>query len=108
VTCVLAPTAFQQRRTGQIGQSKRVVQFAVSDQAGVGGDLATMEFQPQAAVEIDPQRPVIRFTRGCSIQVLPISHNRLIFMTDSPTEYKENRCHPGNPGLYGIWAFCLV
>ncbi|SPE35166.1 hypothetical protein SBBP1_790004 [Burkholderiales bacterium] len=31
--------------------------------ASIGGDAAAMEFQLQAAVEIDPQRAIIRFTR---------------------------------------------
>src|SRR3954447_3352615 len=31
--------------------------------ASIGGDAAAVELQLQAAVEIDPQRPVIRFTR---------------------------------------------
>jgi hypothetical protein len=63
VAGVLASTAFHQGRTRQIGQPERVVQFAVSEQSGVGGDPAAVEFQLQAAVEIDPQRPVISFTR---------------------------------------------
>jgi hypothetical protein len=49
--------------TSEIGQPKRVVQFAVGQQAGVAGDAAAVEFQPQATVEIEPQRSVIRFTR---------------------------------------------
>ena len=51
-------------RDGQrIGQPERVVQFAISQQSGVGRDAAAVEFQLQAAVKIDPQRPIIRFTR---------------------------------------------
>ena len=55
--------ALRQRRASQIGQPERVVQFAERQQASVGGDAAAMEFQLQAAVEIDPQTAVIRFTR---------------------------------------------
>ena len=33
-----------------------------SGKASVRGDLAAVEFQLQAAVEIDPQRPLLRFT----------------------------------------------
>jgi hypothetical protein len=51
-----------QNRPGQVGQSERVIQFAIGEQAGVRGDLAAVEFQLQAAVEIDPQRPRIRLT----------------------------------------------
>ena len=51
------------RHSCQIGQPERVVQFAIGQQSGVGGDAVAVEFQLQAAVEIDPQRAVIRFTR---------------------------------------------
>ena len=60
---VRAAAAFRQDVTGQIGQPQRVVEVAVGEQPGVGGDAAAVELQLQAAVEIDPQRPVIRFTR---------------------------------------------
>ena len=63
VARVLATAALRQRRTRQIGQPERVVEFAVGEQSGVGGDAAAVEFQLQAAVEIDPQSAVIRFTR---------------------------------------------
>ncbi len=60
---VLAAAAFRQRRPRDVGQPERVVQLTVCEQSGVGGDPAGVEFQRQAAVEIDPQRPVISFTR---------------------------------------------
>jgi hypothetical protein len=60
---VLAAPALRQSRTRQIGQPERVVQFPVGQQAGVRGDAGPVEFQLQAAVEIDPQSAVIRFTR---------------------------------------------
>ncbi len=61
---VSATTAFRQHAPGQAGQPERVVQFPVSQQAGVGGDAGAVELQPQAAVDIDPQGVAIRFTRG--------------------------------------------
>ena len=54
---------FRQRATGQVGQPERVIQLPVGQQAGVGGDAAAVELEPQATVEIDPQGRVIRFTR---------------------------------------------
>ena len=60
---VLAAAALGQRRASQIGQAERVVQFTVGQQPGIGGDPAAVEFQLQTTVEIDPQGPVIRFTR---------------------------------------------
>src|SRR5215212_1501817 len=47
----------------QIDQPQRIVEVAVGEQPGVGGDAAAVELQLQAAVEIDPQGPVVRFTR---------------------------------------------
>jgi len=63
VAGILALTALRQRPTSQTGQPDRIVQFAVSEQSGVGGNAAAMEFQLQAAVEIDPQGTIIQFTR---------------------------------------------
>ena len=42
---------------------KRVIQSSVDQDAGIGGDAAAVEFQLQAAVEIDPQGAIVRFTR---------------------------------------------
>ena len=63
VPSVLAAPALRQRRARQIGEAERVVQFPLGQQAGVGGDPAAVEFQLQSPVEINPQRPIIRFTR---------------------------------------------
>jgi hypothetical protein len=60
---VLAEPGIRQRLPGEIGQHKGVVEFAVGQPTGVGSDPATVKLQPQAAVEIDPQGTVIRFTR---------------------------------------------
>ena len=58
-----ASPAIRQNATGEVGQPERVVEFAVGEQAGVGGDAATVEFELQPTVEIDPQSTVIRFAR---------------------------------------------
>ncbi len=42
---------------------ERVIRLAAGRPSGVGGDSATMEPGLQAAVEIEPKRPVNRFTR---------------------------------------------
>ena len=60
---ILAAAAFRQRRPRDVGQPERVVQLTVCEQSSVGGDAGPMKFQLQAAVEFDPQKPVIRFTR---------------------------------------------
>ena len=39
----------------RLSQAKNLIQLAVGQEPGVGGDLAAMEFERQATVEIDPQ-----------------------------------------------------
>ena len=58
VARVLATPPIRQRRAREIGQAEGVVQFTIGEQSGVGGDARTVEFQPQATVEIDPQSAV--------------------------------------------------
>ena len=40
-----------------------VIQLAVSEQSRIGGDRRTAKLEHQPAVEIEPQRASIRFTR---------------------------------------------
>jgi len=47
----------------RIGQSQRVVQLAIGKQPRIGGDRGAAKLKHQAAVEIEPQRTPIRFTR---------------------------------------------
>jgi hypothetical protein len=63
VAGVLATAAFRQHRSRKISEAEHVIQFSMRQDAGIGGDATAMEFQPQAAVEINPQSAVIRFTR---------------------------------------------
>ena len=60
---VLASTQITQRRAAQIRQAENLVQLPVGQEPSIGGDLAAVEFQLQAAVEIDPQRVLSRVTR---------------------------------------------
>ena len=46
-----------------VGQAHRIVQLAIGQQSAIGGDHRTVELEPQAAVEIEPQRLGFRFTR---------------------------------------------
>jgi len=39
-----------------------MIQFPIREQTGIGRDVAAMEFQFQAAVEIDPKASLFRFT----------------------------------------------
>jgi hypothetical protein len=45
------------------GQGEHVIKFAIGQQSAVGGDRRTVEPEHQAAVEIEPQRAPVRFTR---------------------------------------------
>ncbi len=42
------------------GQGQRVIGLVLGKKTTIGRDLAAVEFQLQAAVEIDPERPRIR------------------------------------------------
>jgi len=63
VARVLAAPQVRQRRPGDLGQAENIVQLAVGQEASVRGDLPAVEFQFQAAVEIDPQMGLSGFTR---------------------------------------------
>ena len=52
---VLATARIRQRLGSRFGQPKRVVQLAVSQQSGIGGNRGTAKLQPQTTVEIEPQ-----------------------------------------------------
>ena len=49
-------------RGGHRGQAKGIVQLAIGEQAAVGGDPRTVEFELDPAVEGDPKR-LLPFTR---------------------------------------------
>jgi hypothetical protein len=48
-----------------------VIQFALGEQPGIRSDLAAVELQLQATVEIDPQMKVSGFTHRVT-RVLPV------------------------------------
>ena len=63
VARVLAAPQVRQRRAAQISQVKNLVQLAIGQEPSVGGDLATVEFELQAVVEIEPIMRRSGFTR---------------------------------------------
>jgi hypothetical protein len=63
---VLAAATFRKRCTCQISQPEGIVEFAVRKQPSVRGDPTALKLQLQAAVEINPDGAVIRFTRWVS------------------------------------------
>ena len=62
VPAVPASAAIREHAARQCGQPERVVQFAISEQPRVGGHPRSVELQFQAAVEMGPEWPMIRFT----------------------------------------------
>ncbi len=63
MTRVLASTQVRQRRAAEVGQAENLVQLAIGQEPSVRGDLAAVELQFQATVEIDPQMRLTGFTR---------------------------------------------
>jgi hypothetical protein len=62
VARVRATPQVRQRRPTQIGRAENLVQLAVGQEPSIGGDLGPVEFQLEAAVEIDTQRCPFRLT----------------------------------------------
>ena len=60
---VLAGARLRQSLATACGQSEHVVQFAIGQQSAIGGDHRTAKLKHQTAVEIEPQRLALRFTR---------------------------------------------
>jgi len=52
---------------------EHLIQLAIRKQTGVGGGLAAVEFQLQAPVKTDPQRPSVRFTHRMHHRRPPIA-----------------------------------
>ena len=63
VPTVLAGARISQPIGTRVGQVERVIQFAVSQQPGIGRDRGAAKLQEQTTVEIQPQSALIRFTR---------------------------------------------
>ena len=60
---VFASAGVGEPLAGQIRKAECVVEFAVGKQPGIGGDDRTTKLKGQSAVEIEPKRLAIRFTR---------------------------------------------
>ena len=60
---VLAGPAVLEMIAGNVSQAKSIVKLPVGKQPSIRADLGTVKFQPQTAVEIDPQTGLSGFTR---------------------------------------------
>jgi len=63
VASVLAGACLGQSLAAACGQGKNLVQLAIGQQSAIGGDDRTAKSKHQSAVEIEPQRLALRFTR---------------------------------------------
>jgi hypothetical protein len=59
---VLVSACIRQRISTRVGQAEHVIQLAVSQQPGIGGDRGAAKLKDQPAVKIEPQGPAARFT----------------------------------------------
>jgi len=57
VLLVLTKSRILQALCARRGQTQRLIEFSIRQQPGVGGDLASQEFQLQRTVEIDRKSP---------------------------------------------------
>lgn len=63
VAAILPRPRVGETLAGQIRKAERVVKFAIGKQPGIGGDDRTAKLERQSAVEIEPERLAIQFTR---------------------------------------------
>ena len=63
VASVPAGARLCQSLAAACGQCEHVVQLAIRQQSAIGGDRRAVEPEHHSPVEIEPQRPAVRFTR---------------------------------------------
>jgi hypothetical protein len=63
VAGVLATAAVEELRDRDLGEPEGIVEFAVGEQAAVGGDPRPVEFEFDPAIERGSQRQLSGFTR---------------------------------------------
>ena len=72
VASVPAGARLRQSLAAACGQCEHVVQLAIRQQSAIGGDRRAVEPEHHSPVEIEPQRPAVRFTRrvrhGCPVR----------------------------------------
>jgi hypothetical protein len=71
VSPILAGAGIGESFARQRRQPQRVVEFAIFEQPGIGGDDRTAKLNQQSAVEIEPQSPVIDSPAGFVMMEAP-------------------------------------
>jgi hypothetical protein len=59
MAAVLAGTRIGEHLGGHCAETKGVVEFAIGQQSGIGGDARTSKLKLQAAVKIEPENPIV-------------------------------------------------
>ena len=62
MTTVFSGVPIGERIGTRLGQPDRIIQLAIGQQRGIGGDRGTAKLRQQTTVEIEPQRFAGRFT----------------------------------------------
>ena len=92
-----------EHRTRHRGQAERVVQLAIGEQPGIGGDRGAVELELQAAVEIEPDGIQFQFTRWVRHRRLPQSQDKLLIaISKSRRPLRKSARHPGNAGYLRV------
>jgi hypothetical protein len=63
IPAVLAGARIRERFPSHRAEAERVVKFAIGEKPSVGIHDRTAKLEHQSTVEIEPERPVVRFTR---------------------------------------------
>ncbi len=83
VPTVLAGARVDKLMAGHVRQAERVIKLAAGRPSGVDDDSATVELKLQAAAEIEPKRPVNRFTRRFCHMPRPKMRSRYWFSSQN-------------------------
>ena len=99
VARVLAAAAIEELGDRDLGEPEGVVELTVGEQAAVGGDPGTVEFELDPAVESGPQRQLSGFTRRVPHDHAPsVVPSLLTALAKSGDNVTRHSTHPGNPG----------
>ena len=63
MAAILAGARVGERIACHHRQAEHVIEFAIGQQSGIRGHHRAAKLEHQAAVEIEPESPIIRFTR---------------------------------------------
>ena len=84
----------------RVGQAQRVIQLAIGQQPGIGGDRGTAKLRHQTPIEIELQRTPTRFTRRVRHRRSAWFPTSYCILAHNRRECAQNaRSHRGNAGI---------